>query len=302
MNGYRYGGLVMPGDYRKGFWLTLGGVLAFTPDALLIRLTAIDPFTLAFGRGLLAGTVILIAYTLFVSGGFVKALRPLGWWGLFFAGLQTCASLTFYASFSYTSVANVLVIFACTPLIAALFSRILFGETVSRSTQIAIGCVAGGLLIVASGSSGGLQWIGDALALANAIILGLSFAIVRGRRQFNMIPAVVLGLLAAGVVGAFFADFPEMRAAQWGWLVLGGAVLLPIAIALITVGPRYLPAPEAAMLGLLESVLGPFWVWLVIGENPGIRSIVGGGIVILVLLIHAISRFREEHTDTHSGT
>ena len=170
----------MPNDYRKGFWLTLGGVLAFTPDALLIRLTAVDPFTLAFGRGLLAGMVILIAYTLFISGGFVKALKPLGWWGLLFAGLQTCASLTFYASFSYTSVANVLVIFACTPLIAALFSRVLFGETVTRSTKVAIACVAGGLLVLASGDSKGTQWIGDALALANAIILGLSFAIVRG--------------------------------------------------------------------------------------------------------------------------
>ena len=69
----------MASDYRKGFWLTLGGVLAFTPDALLIRLTAVDPFTLAFGRGLLAGMVILIGYALFISGGFLKALKPLGW-------------------------------------------------------------------------------------------------------------------------------------------------------------------------------------------------------------------------------
>ena len=288
-------------DYRKGFWLTLGGVLAFTPDALLIRLTAVDPFTLASGRGLLAGMVILIAYALFISGGFTKALKALGWWGLFFAGLQTCASLTFYASFSYTSVANVLVIFACTPLIAALFSWTLFGETVTRSTKVAIACVAGGLLVLASGGSKGTQWIGDALALANAIILGLSFAIVRGRRQFNMIPAVAVGLLAAGVIGVFFADFPPMQPIQWGALVLGGAVLLPLAITLITIGPRYLPAPEAAMLGLLESVLGPFWVWLVIGENPGIRSIIGGAIVILVLLVHAMSRFRQEEIIRNPG-
>ena len=75
----------MASNYRKGFWLTLGGALAFTPDALLIRLTAVDPFTLASGRGLLAGMVILITYTLFISGGFTKALKLLGWWGLFFA-------------------------------------------------------------------------------------------------------------------------------------------------------------------------------------------------------------------------
>ena len=292
----------MSSDYRKGFWLTLAGVLAFTPDALLIRLTAVDPFTLACGRGLLAGIVLLLGYTFFVSGGILKALRRLGGWGVFFAGLQACASLTFYASFSYTSVANVLVIFACTPLLAAVFSRMLFGEAVSRSTQIAILCVSGGLIIVASGSLESGQWIGDLLALVNAAILGLSFAVVRGRRQFNMIPAVVLGLLVAGVIGAFFAEFPEMAPQQWGALIFGGSVLLPIAIALITIGPRYLPAPEAAMLGLLESVLGPFWVWLVIGENPGIRSIIGGVVVISVLFVHAIGRFRQEHGKTLLGS
>ena len=123
---------------------------------------------------------------------------------------------------------------------------------------------------------------------------------MRGRRQFNMIPAVVLGLLVAGTMGAFFAEFREMDAVQWGALVAGGAVLLPVAIALITIGPRYLPAPEAAMLGLLESVLGPFWVWLVIGEDPGMRSIAGGVVVISVLFVHAMGRFRQENGKTAS--
>ena len=109
-----------------------------------------------------------------------------------------------------------------------------------------------------------------------------------------MIPAVVLGLLVAGTIGAFFAEFPEMDALQLGALVAGGAVLVPVAIALITIGPRYLPVPEAAMLDLLESVFGPFWVWLVIGKDPGMRSIVGGVVVISVLFVHAIGRFRQE--------
>jgi len=286
----------MSGEYRKGFWLTLAGVLAFTPDALLIRLTAVDPFTLTVGRGALAGTIIVLAYRLFVPGGFLHAFGKLGRWGAVFAGLQGTASITFYLSFSFTSVANVLVIFACTPLIAAMFSKLLFGEGVTRSTKIAVACVAAGLVVVASGSLESGQWVGDALAMANTVILGLSFAIIRGRRQSNMIPATAVGLLLAALVAAAFAEFPPLRTIQWLWLILGGAVLLPVALALITVGPRYLPAPEAAMLGLLEAVLGPFWVWLVIGENPGWRSIAGGGIVITVLLVHALVRFRGERT------
>lgn len=291
----------MPGDYRKGFWLTLAGVLAFTPDALLIRLTAVDPFTLTVGRGTLACAVIVLAYRLFVPGGFLHAFGKLGRWGILFSGIQAAGSITFYLSFSFTSVANVLVIFACTPLVAALFSKLLFGEGMTRSTQIAVVCVTVGLAVVASGSLDSGQWIGDALAMVNTVILGLGFAIIRGRRQSNMIPATAVGLLLAALIAAAFAEFPPLRTVQWLWLILGGAVLLPVALSLVTVGPRYLPAPEAAMLGLLETIFGPLWVWLVIGENPGIRSILGGAIVILVLLIHAMSRFREERVDPVSG-
>jgi len=286
----------MSGEYRKGFWLTLTGVLAFTPDALLIRLTAVDPFTLTVGRGALAGTIIVLAYRLFVPGGFLNAFGKMGRWGILFVAVQATGSITFYLSFSFTSVANVLVIFACTPLIAAMFSKLLFGEGMTRSTQIAVVCVTAGLAVVASGSLDSGQWIGDALAMVNTVILGLGFAIIRGRRQSNLIPATAVGLLLAALIAAVFAEFPPLRTIQWLWLILGGAVLLPVALALITVGPRYLPAPEAAMLGLLETILGPFWVWLVIGENPGWRSMVGGSIVVTVLFVHALVRFRGERT------
>ena len=126
-------------EYRKGFWLTLAGVMAFTPDALLIRLTAIDTFTLAFGRGLLAGLVLLCFYMFFTKTGFVGALRPLGRWGVFFVFVQAASSIVFYAAFAFTSAANVLIIFACTPLASAVFSRILFGERIGRSDGATLG-------------------------------------------------------------------------------------------------------------------------------------------------------------------
>lgn len=282
----------MSSEYRKGFWLTLAGVLAFTPDALLIRLTDVDTFTLAFGRGLLGGIVLVGVYVLFIKEGFLGALKPLGYWGAIFVVVQAASSIVFYAAFAFTSAANVLIIFACTPLVAAIFSRLLFGEAIARVTKYAIVGVAVGLAVVASGSLQSGQWIGDSLAVLDTIILGLMFAIIRGRKESNMMPATALGLLLAAIVSFFFAEFPAMNVAQWTWMVVGGAVLLPVAIAFLTIGPRFLPAAEAAMLTLLESVLGPFWVWLAIGENPGLRSIIGGIIVIGVLFTHSFIRFR----------
>ncbi len=287
----------MTSEYRKGFWLTLGGVLAFTPDALLIRLTAVDTFTLAFGRGLIAGVVLLAFYLFFSKTGFWGALRPLGRWGVLFMFVQAASSIIFYAAFAFTSAANVLIIFACTPLASAIFSRVLFGEKIGRVTLLAIVGVALGLLVVASGSLESGRWIGDALAFLDTIILGLLFAIIRGRKESNMMPATTLGLLIAAGFSFFFAEFPTMNTMQWTWLLIGGVVIIPVAGVLLTIGPRFLPAAEAAMLTLLESVLGPFWVWLVIGENPGTRSIVGGVIVISVLFGHALIRFRESDTE-----
>jgi drug/metabolite transporter (DMT)-like permease len=284
----------MVAEHRKGFWLTLGGVLVFTPDSLLIRLTAVDPFTLTFGRGFLGGAVILLGFALCVRSEFFAAVRSLGCWGALVCVLQAACTITFYAAFSYTSVANVLVIFACTPLIAAILSKIIFNEKVSNTTLWAIVGAALGLIIVASGSLGSIRWFGDSLALLNAVILALLYTILRGHREINMVPAAGIGLLLAAVVALMFAQFPMMDSTQWASLILAGLVVLPLALVLMTLGPRYLPAPEVAMISLLEAVLGPLWVWWAIGENPGWQTIVGGSVVIVVLMVHSAIRLRSE--------
>jgi len=284
----------MGGEHRKGFWLTLGGVLVFTPDSLLIRLTAVDSFTLAFGRGILGGTVILLGFALYARSEFFGAVRNLGRWGALVCVLQAACAVAFYAAFSYTSVANVLVIFACTPLIAAVLSKMIFNEGISNATRWAIVGAALGLMVVASGSLDSIQWFGDSLALLNAAMLALLYTILRGHRGINMVPAAGIGLLLTAVVALMFAKFPVMDSVQWASLVLAGLVVLPLALVLMTLGPRYLPAPEVAMISLLEAVLGPLWVWWVIGENPGWQTIAGGSVVIVVLMAHSAVRLRSE--------
>ncbi len=103
-------------------------------------------------------------------------------------------------------------------------------------------------------------------------------------------PAMGLGLLFAVVLTLPFSDFSDIRPIQWLWIGLGGGIVVPFALILLTLGPRYLAAPEVAMLALLETVIGPFWVWLALGEEPGIRSLIGGAIIVVALLVHALIR------------
>jgi drug/metabolite transporter (DMT)-like permease len=285
-------------EYRKGLLLTLGGVLVFTPDSLLIRLTDVDPFTLAVGRGVPAGLIMLLGYALVTRQGLLSSVRAIGRWGVLVCLLQGTCSITFLAAFSYTSVANVLVIFACTPLIAALLSWLIFREKVSASTYWAIVGAASGLVIVASGSFGGIRWFGDSLALLNAVLLATVFTILRGHREINMIPASGIGLLIGALVSIPFAGFPPLDALQVTWLALAGVIILPLALTLLTLGPRYLPAPEVGMIMLLEAVLGPLWVWLVIQESPGIPTLIGGTVVLVVLFVHSLWRLRTSGLDS----
>ena len=212
------------------------------------------------------------------------------------AVLQGSFTWTFYGALKNTSVANVLVYFASMPLISAFMGRIFLHGQGEKATWTAIGVVGFGLLIVGSRGLTGGNWLGDFLALMSAVIMAGFFTVVRGRSAVNLIPATGLGLLLAALVASPFAVFPEMSSSQWVYLIVGAGFVLPVALGLLTLGPRYIPAPEAAMLTLLETVLGPLWVWLVISEQPDANTIIGGAIVVGTLLLHALWRMRQVNT------
>ena len=283
----------MSSDYRKGFWLTLAGVLIFTPDALLIRLADVEFFTLVVYRCTIGGLLMLVGFSLYCGRDFVRHILMIGVGGLVVVVLEGAASWTFYLALERTTVANVLVIFASTPLIAALLTRIFLDDVIERPTWLAIWSAGLGLVVVASDGVTTGNWLGDLIALINSVVIAGVYTVVRRRRDLNMIPAAGLGLLLAAVVAYPFAQFPDLGAHQWLMLVIGASVVLPVALALLTLGPRYLPAPEVAMLTLLETIIGPVWVWLVIGEEPGIRTLLGGSAIVAALFCHALWRFRK---------
>ncbi len=288
-------------DHAKGYLITLAGVAIITPDTLLIRLAAVEPFTLAAMRGVMGGLMVLALSALWYRRGFAGQFRGLGVWVLAVMLLQGVGMILFVNALAYTSVANVLIAFATMPLIAAVMAWAVLGERVAPVTWAAILVCLGGLIIVVSGSLGTGRLFGDLLALIDAVCLAAFLVVVRRHRTLNMVPAMGLGLLTSAVLAAPFAAFPALAPLQWLWIALIGLVVLPLGAMLLTLGPRYLAAPEVAMLMLLETVVGPFWVWLVLAEEPGIRSLIGGAIIVATLSLHALVRLRRNATSRRAG-
>jgi drug/metabolite transporter (DMT)-like permease len=281
--------------HGKGLLLTALGVLFLSPDALLIRLVDMEVWNLAVWRGILQA----IGLTLLVAA-FYGRRAPLAFWsigasGVVIAVVFSGSTLTFLAALQHTEVANVLVILASAPIFAALMSLVWLKEPVAPRTWIAIVVIFAGIGLIMWDGLGRGTGFGDAMAVATAILLAGKITILRRQRHINMIPALALS-------GAVFAGFAAMAQAptlpsgeQTVWLLLMGLAVVPAA-ALITLGPRYISAPEVSLLLLLETVLGPLWVWLVINETPTPLAIVGGAIVVTALIVHSavgLRRVRE---------
>ncbi len=281
--------------HSKGVVLTMLGVLLLTPDTLLLRLIGMDVFTTAFWRGIFQSIGVFILVVAFYRGRTIEAFRAIGFAGFLVAFFFAATTLTFVGAVKNTSVANALVLLASTPFHAAVFSRIFLGESIPRRTWIAIFVGMFGVAIIVSDGVGGGTLLGDGLALLTAVMLAAKFTIVRSRRDINMIPAVVLSS-ALYATAAFVLGGPPVipNDTQLMWLLILGFVVITPATALMTLGPRYISAPEVSLIVLLETVLGPLWVWIVIGEEPTRMALIGGTIVVSTLVVHSLVGLRAQ--------
>ena len=281
-------------DHHKGLLLTILGVLALTPDSLLVRLIDAEPYGLLVWRGLLQATGILGILALLHHGRIAAPFRAVGRSGLLLAVVFAGSTLFFILALSLTTVANVLVIIAAAPLTAAILGRVLLGEEVALRTWIAIVLVLAGVAFLVSENLGSGSLLGDLSAMVTALCIGGTLTITRHARAVSMVPAMALAGVATAAVALPLALLLEQgpllySGAQLGYTLVMGLVVVPVSFALITLGPRYLPAAEVGLLTLLETVLGPLWVWLVLAEYPGDRALAGGSVVVLTLAGHALA-------------
>jgi len=203
-------------------------------------------------------------------------------------------TISFIFAITHTSVANTLIILSTTPLFAAIISRLLLHEKMEARTLIAIALVALGITVIASGSEDGHgSRLGDLVAMLGAFFLACGFTFVRRFPQASTFAAIsVSGLLTAVLILPLAAPL-TISQADLGYLLIMGIYMLPLGTALMFIGPRYIPAAEVGLLLLLESIMGPVWVWLILDEVPGERTLIGGAIVLSTLALNTAWALRQ---------
>ncbi len=249
-----------------------------------------------FWRALFAG-LALVAFLLYRDGPrrTLGLFLHMGWPGLAVAFGFATASSSFIIALSYTTVANVILIQASVPLLAALMAWVVFRERILLSTWFAIIAVIFGVGVMVSGSiGGGSSWIGDALAVLISVVFAMTTVVTRRYPHVRMTPAAAVGCFAAMLVAMSQASGLAVTTGELGLLFIFGAFNLGLGMALFVTGARLIPSALAALLGTIETILGPLWVALIHGEIPDMFTIIGGTFVLAALVVYLLIEFRRQ--------
>jgi drug/metabolite transporter (DMT)-like permease len=269
---------------RRGQIYVALAAVAWSSAGVLQRQLSIDTPTQVFGRAAFACAALLAYVAVVERGRVVQAFRSVGIAGVGVALCVAIASAGFITALNHTSVARVLFILAIAPVLAALLARVTLGEPITRRTAGAMALALAGVTVML-GDPGEGSLVGDGLAFVVALAFAASIVITRWRHDVSMTPATCLSQAILVVVFLPFATPGDIGGDNFFWLAALGIGQIGLGFVLLTVGARLIPAAQVALITLLETVLGPLWVWLALDERPSTQTLVGGAIVLVAIVI-----------------
>lgn len=260
-------------------WMVVSAV-AFSTAGLFTKGVSADAWAVIFWRGLFAALVIMLWMSW--RGMFWRELRQMGWPGWMAAIVGVTGTAAFLNAFKLTTIANVTLIYATAPFLAAAIAWLWFGERPRRVVVLASLAALVGVGIIVIGSLGGAHLTGDLLALWMTIAMALWMVIFRrypgtpaaAPTALSSLLLLPLSLVAGDPLAAPVPEIPIMAAF---------GVVFAVAAVAMTEAARRLPASEAALLSALETPLAPILALLVLSEIPTSAAILGGSIILVAV-------------------
>ena len=263
-----------------GVALVMSAAVLWSTGGLFVRLLDLDVWTMLAWRSLFAALSLVLVVIIQHGRNTVQVVRAVGWPGLVAIPLAAISMGSYVAAIKLTTVANVMIIYATVPFVAAGVAFVWIGERSKSRVLLASAIALAGIVIVA-GSTTRLQDIaGDAIAFLMTLTFGVQLVMARRypRLEMAVINAFAAALCAIGCWPVAAAGIPDLY--HLIILALFGITTTAFAYLLFLTGGRHIPSGEAGLVGLLDVVLAPFWVWLAFGEQPGQAAFVGGSLVL----------------------
>ena len=280
-------------DQQKGSLLAFIAVMFITPDSLFIRLSNVDTWGLVFYRGIIPFFTVLVGMLIIYKLNFFKMLFTSGYHGLIFIITFSITNITFVVSIQNTNVANTLIMIALAPMLSAILGSFFLKEMPDGKTWAAITITFLAAVYIFYDSINLGNMYGDILGFVTALGLAVNAVTIRSARKKNLLPAAVVGKLFVAIFAMFFIETYALVDVDLIIVPLMSIMCVAIPFVLVTIAPRFIPAEEVNLFFLLETIIGPIWVWMIIKEQPSIETIQGGVVIISTIAFHSFLKLRD---------
>jgi drug/metabolite transporter (DMT)-like permease len=279
-------------DQQKGSLMAFVAVMFITPDSLFIRLSNVETWGLVFYRGIIPFLTVFLGMLIIYKLNFFKILFNGGYHGLIYICTFSITNITFVLSIQNTNVANTLVMIATAPMLSAILGAIFLKEPPDKKTWISIIVTFFAIIYIFFDSLKLGNIYGDVLGFITALGLAVGAVTIRSAKSKNLVPAAVVGKLLVATFALFFIESFILEGNDLLIIPMMCILCVAIPFVLVTIAPRFIPAAEVNLFFLLETIIGPIWVWLIIKEQPSIETLQGGLIIIITIAIHSFLKLK----------
>ena len=275
----------------------LAGLMLSLSGVTLRHIESASGWQILFYRSLTFFVVVTLylvfRYRTRVVRAFVTTGRP----GLVVAVSLGLGSACYLFALLLTTVANALFIISSAPFVTAVLGWIVLRERVRPLTWFTMTIALAGIAIMFVNGIQSGRLLGNIVALGPAVSFAIMLVTLRRAADRDMIPAICLAGFVGAALGFTMADTLILSRHDLVLCLFLGVFQYTGGFVLITLGARYLPAAEVALLSLAEAVLAPVWVWLGVGEVPTVLTLAGGAIVLSAVVAQAVTGMRSQDGD-----
>ncbi|WP_428026202.1 DMT family transporter [Arcobacter sp.] len=278
----------------KGILITALGVLIMSFESLFIKLTSISPFTFSFYLGICMFLSMMITL-LIKQRDIIREVTKTSFYIFILCGiLMGSANIFFIWAIKSTTAANVVLIIGTGALFTSFFSYLFYKERIKINVLIASFFMIIGLLIIFNDKIGVGSLKGNLLALLCTMTFSLSFVFMAKHTKINRIALTAMTGMALAIIAYFVSDTIRIDFYNLSVVAVMGLIITPFSRVLIFNGTKFINASEVSLLLIIETVMGPIWVWMILKEVPSSYTFVGGSIILLTLIVNSMYIMKKE--------
>ncbi|HSO11464.1 MAG TPA: EamA family transporter [Anaerolineales bacterium] len=267
-------------ERRKAILFLILAAILWSTAGVFVKALDWQPMSILAGRGIFTSIVFLL---------YMRRL-PTKWtrWMLLAAGMSILTQFLFVTSTKLTTAANSIFLQYTAPIYVVLLAYWLLREKPSRTDWISMVIIFLGLILFFGDKLSPTGFYGNILAVLSGVTSAIMMVSFRAQKDGWPEDSILIASVIMAVTG-----FPSILKESWtitNWSIIAylGIFQIGLAFILFTKSIKHIPALEANLIGTLEPVFNPVWVYLFLGESMGKFALLGGLVVLIGVIVSAV--------------